>query len=354
MEQKETVQAPAEENEDIEELLQNPIVSKILNSRITTYFKKNTGAKIAVITAILTAGSFVVQLFSYVYTKGLLSVYDVSIDTVLNDGLFKFLMYAVSFIGIMISIAFLYLILRYIFKVKKNKKPEQAAEEQRKKQHGKIKCFFQGLIKPLEGLSSIIVGLFIVGFVNYWILVCVLPPKLVFSNSIVSWVISIAFLMFIEIVGILFVTLIKHFKNSKKEKLEKNYDKSEHQRETKKSSSEGLFRKTNPIFALLTNLIVFTTLFVIFSFSALAYYMGVYQATKITSYRFVNENYAIIYEDNQHYWLVRAEDEAGKLKVYTPTQKIISVEGVETTRKNFQEVEFIYTDTADDKDNPAG
>ena len=107
-------QTPANSNESTVNIL----VDRIRNTKLYKYFSTDTASKIALITAIITAGSFVIRLLNYLYWKGYLSIFSFNlgyVDFSINQGFQEFLLHAIVFIGLAVATSLSYLVIDYLW-----------------------------------------------------------------------------------------------------------------------------------------------------------------------------------------------------------------------------------------------
>lgn len=106
--------------------------------------------------------------------------------------------------------------------------------------------------------------------------------------------------------------------------------------ENQSKDSEDMSLKIGLIIKLVTNFAV------VCAFISLAgsYIIGGRTAWTAETYKLTNDGYAIVYQNSKNYWLVAAEEQDDILLLDSSKQKIISVEGVPCTIKEFSDVQL--------------
>lgn len=312
---------------NIEDLTSNQYVKQLLNSKIAKYFSKDSSSKIALATAAVTLGSFLIRALGYMRAKGYLSVFSMSIEYVdyaANQGFSAFLFESVIFIGLMITTALSYLGIESLY----------SSHCLRKATYSVVKTKFlqkvRRLVKDTAEYIPIGASIFLVKAIfNALIWLFSASAEIIVLSGVLQW--AVVLLVFSTIESICAAVML--YSNNKKGKTEKNKQK------RAATEQKKAFKFLRPA---IIDLALNTVILSIFLYSTVAYFSGVWNARQADTFSIIEGNYAIIYQSNDYYWTVKAAEENNVLTLNTTTQKAIPIAGVEIEKKAFSRVNIDY------------
>lgn len=310
--------------------IDNKDLKFLLNNKLFKFFSNNTSNKIAFSTIVITMGSFFVKILIYMRLKGYLSFFSISTDSVgisSDHGLYEFLINGIIFLGIAIAISLCYILIESFLNHYKLMKMKYLMTKNTFLK--KLELFFSN-IKNLALLT--IIGLFIIESINFLLLICIVSGKLFFTFKLFEYFYPLLYLTIIEII----TTVILIFFNSIKIKnignvrsITKDQEEIEAIKKTYISSQKNFFVEATTSFIVL----------LFFFYSTLAYVSGTISAQDKKSFPIIGSNYAVIYQDQQNYWLIESKEQNEDiLLLNTSSQKILGVSGISVKIKTYEEV----------------
>lgn len=323
---------------DSKQLTENEYFRNIKNSQIFKFLSNDTANKITLATTAVALGSFFVRVLAYLNCKGYLSVFSISISQVdfsVNEGFSKLLVYAVSFIGLMMGTAFAYLAVDHFYFT--NRLRKAANTTLKLNVWKKVGSFLHHAISfaPVWFVSISFQICF-----NFLLCIFLLSPKTDSQAEIKDWIIPVAFLMISETVVAYVLCVVNTKKNKKAKKKEDNEQRKKERavEELAEKVMQGMKRKTPVILDLAMSGVAIT----IFAYSVMAYWGGVLEAKQTKQFSIIDEKYAVIYQTSERFWTVACMEENGILTLDTTKQKIISSIDVEAQKKEFSNVTINY------------
>ena len=313
----------------------NQYLKLLFDNKIIKFFSKNTSSKIAIATALVTIGSFFIKVLSYMWLKGYLSVFSISIDSVgysSNHGFIEFLINAVTFIGLAIAVSMAYVVIEFLVQLHQLRKITYSITKA---------TFFQkfkGLLLDIKNSILIfLVALFITELINILLGICIISGKPFFAYTIIEWLAVLLMLTIIEIitaVTILFIHSIKNRKQIKEKKKAALLTDTELE-ETKKKVP----MQKNIFIDFITSSVVL----LFFLYSTSTYLSGALSAQQKKSFPIIEGRYAVVYQDQQHYWVIASQEKSvDSLLLNTTSQKILDINDIGLTIKSYKEVVILY------------
>lgn len=303
---------------------------ELQDSKFLKLFSQNPSAAIAIATAIITIGSFVINFFRYTFLRGYLSVFSISIDNVgysSSHGISGFLFDCINFIGLIVV---LFIFHKYIiqYTVKKYKKRKREKFKDSATFSKKSDCTF---LDVMEYLERIFVALLIGLTINFSLLSSIFPVKYMRDEEKYA-LLALIFLTTIELIISALIFFL--FSNKKKRPIIKKDKREESLPKTKQEVESALSSKTIIRVDFYDLLAVFCIISTFYSFGAIF-------ARLKTTFPIIENEYAVVYQNQQHYWTIAAQEKNdGVLLLNTQNQKILDVNGVEVIIKSFKEVEI--------------
>ena len=320
-----------EKSPELSELTQNESLKQILNSKFVKFFSDDPASKIALVTAVITAGSFLVRVIDYIRWKGYLSVFfmDVSyIQFSAEKGFSEFLLEAVVFIGFTAATSITYLTvdrLDFLCNV------------------SRLSCSTPGLklyqkawrvIKDIVASIRLIFSTFALNcLLNLLLWRFTASAKVIQYSGWLEYVIALLAFAVIEFVaaGILFLKK-KREATVKRRRKRKNNDQAG-------DTMGSLLKVRHPI---MVDIALSSVSIFLFMLCTSAYWLGTVEAKQKVHFSFVDDNYAVVYQDDDCYWTVYATEENGTLQLDATRQKVIEIQGVEIQYREYKEVEIDY------------
>jgi hypothetical protein len=276
-------------------LFSNNPIGELLRSKEMQYFSQNVVSSIAVLTALITFGSFIIKLLYYVGLKGFLLKYGIPINSInyLNyNGLFDFLYYFFIFIGFAMPIYFFY----YNFKIILFYKSFKSA--------------FKYLIYPF----------FLILLLN--VVICFITKDDYIKFGSIEYLELFISMIVIEIIIALIFVISFKISNLLEKKFFRKY-----------IIKENNTKKNINLYGVI--IIICIILFVI---SSLVFTEGKNIAKSKKQYCIINEQYAVVYQNENYYWTIPViiDEEEDKIDLYKYEYKIIDKNGVTLVPESFE------------------
>lgn len=321
----EELKEKSNETSDTEGIINNQYINQLLDTKIAKYFSKDTSSKIALATALITLGSFLIRVLGYMRTKGYLSVFSMSIeymDYSANHGFSAFLFESVIFIGLMVNTALSYLGINWLYSSHCLRKATYALRKP--KFFEKVRRFVKDTVKyiPTGAMICLVKAVF-----NVLVWLFFAPAKTITLLGALHWLVVLLTLSVLESIC---ATAILYADN-KKRKVTKN--------KHKKTEQNATLKLRQPIIVDFALSIVILSVFMC---SSIAYFSGIVDAHQTVTFPIIGEDYAIVYQSNDYYWTVKSAEKNNVLTINTGTQKVIPIAGLEIEKKTFSHVHITY------------
>lgn len=329
-----------ETKNDVEqpETIYNQYLRQLLNHKFIQFFSKDTPTKIAAATALITIGSFLINVLGYMRLKGYLSVFSIAIDGVgysSNRSFLEFLINAVTFTGLAITVSLAYIIIEFFVQQHKLRRAIYSISKTTTLQ--KSKRLLSDMITSLPILTA---ALLAIGLINILLWICMASGKLIFSSTIIEWISVLIILTIIELITaaiFFFVSCMQKRKQIKAKKKAALATKAE--KELEDIKKRAISSQKNPVADLITS----SAIVLFFLYSASAYLSGILSAQQMKSFPMIEGRYAVIYQDQQRYWTIASqESNTNTLLLNTTIQKIIDANGIELNIKTYHKVTILY------------
>lgn len=336
MDEREHTVGTASDITDLMDLTDNQFVKELLGSRVVKFFAKDPSSKIALATALITLGSFLVRTLDYMRLKGYLSVFSIPIEYVdysANQSFSYFLFQAIVFIGFAIPISMSYLAIESLWFSHNMRKITYSIVKM--KILCKIKNFITDTVKsiPLFVLIFLLNGMFNT-------LLCIFLAKPVFFtfSGIIEYVAVLIIFFLFELVVACLILFLHNYK-LKMESRVKEKEKKKTAMEKQIEAAAKHIKIKRPAIIELALSSVFVLVFIL---STTAYFMGIWDAHQQKSFSIVDGNYAIIYQCNDNYWTVAATESKNTLTLDTTHQKVIPISGCEIEKHEYDGIIINY------------
>ena len=316
--------------------IDNQYVKRLLNNKIIKFFSQNTSPKIAIVTALITIGSFFIKVLGYMRLKGYLSIFSISIDSVgysSNHGFIEFLINAVTFIGLAIAVAMTDIVIEFLIRQYQLRKITYSITKATFFQ--KVKRFFSDI---KESFLLLLATLFFTELINILLSIYMASGRPFFTFTIIEWFAVLLMLTVIEIITAALILFIRSIKNRKQRKKKKPAA-TETEREL-----EGIKKKVMPVQkSPLIDIITSSVVLLFFLYSTSAYLSGALSAQQKKSFPIIEGRYAVVHQDQQHYWVIASQEKnVDSLLLNTTSQKILDIHDIELTIKSYKEVVIQY------------
>lgn len=286
--------------------INNEYLKWISNSSLFKYFSQNTPSKIAILTVIITIGSFFVKILAYTRVKGYLSVFSISTDSVgytSNLGVAEFLMNGIIFLGLGVAISFLYIVFESWFFNKKTY----------------ILLFF--------------VSLFFIEIINFLLWMFMASGKSLSTYVTIEWFAPLFALTIIEIITAVIILRAQIAKKKKQEKRKKELIQLEKEMEKIQRNSKSF--RNRPLIDIFTSSIVI----IVFIYVASAYLAGAIAARQRKTFPIIEDSFAVVYQDENYYWAISSQEQNGNILLLKAfKQKIVKIDGIEVVIKGYDRV----------------
>lgn len=318
------------------DLTENEHIKRLLNSKLFKYFSSDPATKIAVATAIITAGSFAVRLLDYMRWKGFLSVFSMDIqyaDFSSSHGFPEFLLHSIVFVGFAIATSLSYLIIESLSFAQGIRKATYSIK--------KPKVWFKiwWPIKDTIKMIPLILCMFLVNsFLNFLLWTFSASAEIITHSGLTEWCIVLATFAVLELIAatILLITNKSKIKREVKEK-KKNAAKSDLEKHIDAVTKPVKIKRP-----LLVDIALSSVLLYIFVLSTSAYFAGTWEARKVERFSFAENEYAIIYQDDNCYWTVLTSEKGGVLYLDATQQKVIEIPGTTIEYRDYKDVVINY------------
>ena len=325
-----------EKTPELSELTQNESLKQILNSKLVKFFSDDPASKIALVTAVITAGSFLVRVLDYIRWKGYLSVFSMDIGYTQfssSQGFSEFLLQAIVFIGFTTTTSMLYIAIDHLVTMWSLSKWLDSL--QKTKLWLKIWHWVKDLIRNIPIFLCVCV---LNGFLNFLLWTFTASAEILRHSSWLEWVIALIVLGVIEFVAAVFMLLVYHLKH-KKEKRNEEKDNARSQRDKLINEIGASIKIKRP---LVLDIALSTAVVYIFILCTSLFFMGIMQANNMKRFPLIEDSYAVVYQNDEYYWTVAASEERDSLSLDTTRQKVIEIPGVEIEYREYKEVEIDY------------
>lgn len=321
---------------NLSDLSENQYIKRLLSNKIVRYFCDDPSSKIALVTAIITLGSFSIKMLDYLWWKGYLSVFSINIESVNysgNYGFSEFLLQAIIFAGLIVAISLSYLAVESLWMSHSLRKAAYSITKT--KLYAKFVRFIKETISKIPMLAIVVL---LKAFINALLWIFTASPKILTNSSIGEWVATIFTFSLIELITACCI-LIGHNRKIKAEIKAQEKEKQKTHVEKKREAVLKSIRIRRPI---LIDLSLNSVVLLMFLMSTVAYFAGMRDANSTTSFPFVEENYAVIFQNDENYWTVAATADGEVLKLDTTHQRIVPISGSEIIHKGYSDVKIEY------------
>lgn len=320
----------------ISELTENEYIKRLFNSKFFKYFSSDPATKIAVATAIITVGSFVVRLLDYMRWKGFLSVFSMDIryaDFSANHGFPEFLLHSIVFVGFAIATSLSYLTIESFSFAHGIRRATYSMQETNLWQ--KIWWPIKDTITRIPLILSVI---FVDFFLNFLLWTFSASAEIITYSGLSDWCIVLVTFAILEFIAatILMIANKAKIKREAKEK-KKRDEKNEKEKHVDKISKSLKIKRP-----LLVDIALSSVLLYIFILCTSAYFAGTWEARLVDRFSLVENQYAIIYQDDDCYWTVLSAEGGNILHLDTTQQKVIEIVGTEIEYRNYKDVVINY------------
>ena len=321
---------------EIAELTENKYIKQLLNSKIIKYFSSDPSSKIALATAMITVGSFLVRLLDYMRWKGYLSLFSMNIDYShysASQGFSEFLLQAIVFVGFLTATSLSYLVIDSLWFAHGIRKISYSIRKT--KFRSKIWRFAKETIEYVP----IILGVFVVNcFLNFLLWTFTASAEIITYSSMLEWGVVLLTFAGLELVA----ANILLFANSTKRKREVKAKKKEAEKTDKEKLVDEISKSVKFKRPLVVDIALSSVSLYIFMLCTSAYFVGTWEAQQVDRFSFVENHYAVIYQDDDCYWTVFSTEDGDVLHLDTTRQKVIEIHGVEIEYRDYEEVTINY------------
>lgn len=320
----------------ISELTENEHIKKFLNSKLFKYFSSDPATKIAVATAIITAGSFVVRLLDYMRWKGFLSVFSMDIryaDFSASHGFPEFLLHSTVFVGFAIATSLSYLVMESLCLARDIRKMTYSL--QKTKLWLKVWWSIKDTVKKIPVMLCVFA---VNSFLNFLLWTFSASAEIITYSGWLDWCIVLVTSAVLELIAAIILLIANKAKIKREIKEKKKNDAKSDQEKHIDEISKSLKIKR----PLLVDIALSSVLLYIFLLCTSAYFAGTREARQADRFSFTEDQYAIIYQDDDCYWTVLSSEDGGVLRLDTTQQKVIEIVGTEIEYRDYKDVVINY------------
>lgn len=313
--------------------IDNEYLKRLLNHKLLRFFRQNTTTKIALATAIITTGSFFIKVLSYMRLKGYLSFFSISVDSVgytSNHGFAEFLINGITFIGLAIAVSLAYIIIEFFVN----------QHELRKIRHSiTVGTFFKKVELLFSDIKSsallFLAALFFIELINLLLWTYMASGKSIFTYTIIEWSASLLVFTIIEIITAVLILFFRSVKNKKLIKEKKRTESlTQAEREIEEIKKKVMSSQKSPFIDIITS----SAVLLFFLYSTGAYLFGAFSAQQKKTFPIIEDSYTVVYQDQQHYWVIASQEQDDVLLLNTLNQKILDINGIEVMIRSYDEI----------------
>lgn len=309
---------------------------RLSTNRLFKYFSTDPSSKIALATAMITVGSFVVRLLDYMRWKGYLSVFSMNIDYAHfseSQGFSEFLFQAIVFVGFAAATSLSYLVIESLSLAHGLRKMSYSI--QKTKLRSKIWRFMKDTIERVP----IIFGVFILNcFLNFLLWTFTASAEIITYSGLLEWGVVLLTFAGLELIA----ASVLLFANKTKLKREAKAKKKEAEKTDKEKLIDEVSKSIKIKRPLVVDIALSSMLLYVFMLCTSAYFTGTWEAHQVNRFSFAEGYYAVIYQDDDCYWTVFSSEDGDVLHLDTTRQKIIEIHGVEIEYRDYNDVVINY------------